>query len=76
MQLASDDDLRYLRSLINGQRSDKPVSSDRASAFYKLLFPHCAMVTPYELRRYANGEEPMPKKTYEMLVNARLGPCD
>lgn len=76
MLLASEDDLKHLRYLINGQSSDKPVSSDNASNFYKMLFPHCAMISPYDLRRYANGEDPMPKSTYEMLVNLRLGICD
>lgn len=76
MLLASEDDLRHLRYLINKQSSDGPVSSDNASNVYKMLFPHCAMISPCDLRRYANGEEPMPKSTYEMLVNMILGPCD
>lgn len=76
MSLASNDNLKHLRSLINGMGADKPVSSNKASEFHILLFPHSAIVTPYQIRRYANGEDPMPKNIYEMLVNARLSHCD
>ncbi len=77
MLLASEDDLKHLRYLINGRRTpDRPVSSNEAANVYKLLFPHCPLTSPYDLRCYANGEVPMPKSTYEMLVNLLLGPLD
>ncbi|WP_330544672.1 hypothetical protein V0242_25375 (plasmid) [Aeromonas hydrophila] len=76
MEHATEGDLKHLRSLINGYGADRPVSGESAATFYKLLFPLSARFSPNAIMRYANGDDPMPKDSYDQLVSARLIDCD
>ncbi|MDX7852974.1 MULTISPECIES: hypothetical protein [Aeromonas] len=77
MQFASEKEIKHLRSLINRDSSSKEVDTQDVQDFYSILFGVCERLPqPYLLKKYANEEEPMPRETYQRLIEAKLNPCD